>query len=145
MTRPLRAVVTPAEVQAAGHLLADYGIQRPSLKAALAAALADAREGALIPGERQDVQAHVYVSGHLWRATLDRAAVEEGARASVRRRWAAELHQQGLRPLGWPPITVTFQRYAVTYEPAVRQPWVACEEDEADQVTFSVSGPAVAE
>lgn len=137
------AEVTQHEVQAARELLQDYGLARPSLAAAIAAALADARDGATIPGRRLQVEATVYVSGDLWRRSSERDYVEASARARLRREWADQLDRKGLRPLTWPAPEVSFQRWTVYCRPG--EPGIVdCAEDEADQVTLRLHGLAVA-
>lgn len=158
--RPLvRSVVTESEALEAGALVSEWRTaaavtagqlttsQLAQLRAYVAGALADARDGATVPGERLEVDAHASLPGHVWRQAKDRAGVEASARAWVRREWAAKLVRERLRPLTWPAVEVSFQqwnplRYSASSGQA--EPMVDCEEDEADQVTFTLRGLAVA-
>lgn len=149
-----RATITEAESLAASALVADWRLrarilghqlttsQTEQLRAMIMGALADARDGATIPGERQLVESVVQVSGYLWRQS-GRGDVEDSARAAVRRQWTAHLHRGGLRPLDWPAITVEFHRFPEY--PDKPGATVPCEEHLADLVRFSIRGLAVAE
>jgi hypothetical protein len=52
----------------------------------------------------QQVTVQRDVSPRQWQR--DRETVERLARRAVRVEWARYLHDQGLRPLGWPPIEI---------------------------------------
>jgi hypothetical protein len=102
------------------------------------------RRGYLVepPGDgRSVVEAHVTVSGDLWRR-------EPGARASarenVRRRWALELERRGHRPIGWPPVAVRFLRFAELAHASLEgSSWAPADEATADVVHVEVSCEAV--
>lgn len=120
MARPTRSVVTEAERSMAADLVADWsgelrdGTRLSSadqlhLLGMLTAALADARDGATIPGERQLVYAVLDVPVTQWRTYRTHQAY---LRERLRRTWAAKLQAEGLRPLGWPPVTTTYLRWS---------------------------------
>lgn len=123
--------VGPYGVSTAGQL---------ELVGMIVAAIADGRNGA-IPGERTQVDQVLDVHPERWRHGQES---QDHARRTLREGWARALDGRGLRPLDWPPITVTFLRYAVAHVPTRDQPWAECEdEDQADLVRLSISGLAV--
>lgn len=114
---PSRAVVTPQEMAAAADLVEDLdgALTRHGRIAMVAAAFADVREGVTLPGERLRGSVHLEVSARMW-ADEDRRPVFH---RDVRRRWAGDLEAAGLRPLGWPPVTVTYWRMGYVLHPEV--------------------------
>lgn len=144
--RPPRANVTLGEMAAAAALVDDlWGFSRGAQVAAVAATLADAREGMTIPGERMRGSVHLDVSSRSWAAELRPRLYRD-----VRRRWAGDLEAAGLRPLGWPPVTVTYWRYAIDYSGALwadddrpRGMTETSDPEGADMVRLTIDGLAV--
>jgi hypothetical protein len=147
--RRMRAVVTPQEMSAAADLLEDLdgALTRHGRIAMVAAALADVREGATIPGERQLVGQHLDVSVRAWRDVPYPDTQQLMLRGTARRAWAAKLEAEGLRPLGWPPVVTTYLRWRATdgteQPPTIGDPMVECDEGRADLVRLTVRGLAV--
>lgn len=146
-----RSVVTEHEATAAAALITEWrqaaGItvgqvttaQLEQLRGMVMAALADARDGATLPGPRTVVEAHHDVHAMTWQTV---AVAEDDAYRRVRRAWTDELHQQRLRPLEWPAVTRTFWRWRPSYTLG-GEPMEQCEEREADLVRLSLYSVAV--
>lgn len=94
----------PRERELARMLLSDRAAWQPGLgEQSLATALAAVREGSTLEGPRSSVGGEQHVSGRLWD---HEPALQLRARQTVRVQWMRELHEHGLRPIGWPPIVV---------------------------------------
>lgn len=144
-----RAVVTYAEMAAATDLVDDLnqpGLTRHGRIAMLAAALADAREGATIPGERHRVERTMQVRVWAGKGAPGRLG---GLRERLRADWALGLERSGLRPLGWPPVTVTWLRWraidGTEQPPTFGDPYVECDKDQAELLRLSIRGLAVSQ
>jgi len=139
MSEALAAAAVVSEWRAGARVRSEQlsTSQLEQLRAYVMGALADARDGATIPGERTEVGAHWDLPVTQWRAEL-----ADQHRLAVRRRWAQELETQGLRPLDWPRIEVSgwaWNRDLAAGGPGQRQVNVA----RADMVRLSIRGPAV--
>ena len=114
----------------------------------LALAMAQAREGDTLPGRRTPITTTIAVEGRLWHE--DRGGIQAAARGTVRRRWAADLAERGLRPLTWHPITVHGYRWPHvpildTTQRGDGYPWPEVELESADLVHVRIAGDAVPE
>lgn len=111
--------------------------ERALTERSLAHAFAAVREGSTLEGRRSTVGASYTVPAEVYRREgVDRLSL---IRRAVRVRWARELFDKGLRPIGWPSVIARGYRYGdLRYEREVPL-------DRADVVVYRVEGEAVPE
>lgn len=148
-----RAVVTGEEAMAASSVLSQWREQAhvqpgqlstsqlAQLRAYVMGALADAREGATLPGDRIPVERTLRVSLRT-RDVMHLETARERLEARLRAEWARELQTSRLRPLGWPPVTYTWLRWPRDYAGG-ETGLIPCEEHQADELHVSIRGLAV--
>jgi hypothetical protein len=151
---PRPAVVTDQETGLARDLVTDWEqhladgtrlstADRLTLLGMLAGALADARDGGTLPGQRHDVQQVVDLAAPRWRVVPDAELV---ARRHLRDAWCRNLEDRGLRPTSWPSISRSFLRFRDVPLAGTDGPWdpyVESDEDRADVVRLTIRCTAV--
>lgn len=102
------------------------------------------------PGPHERITTTVGVAGVAWRGerSYDTTGAQAHARRQVRRKWVEDLDERGLRPLGWPPITVHGYRYGDGPVTATTQrgddgPWPEVPIAYADVVHVTITGYTV--